>query len=219
MSELDKLAIHYGTDKSSLIHDYCVKYEELLPFDKLDKIKILEIGVHKGDSLKTWKDYYPNAQIIGIDINPKCKQCEENRIFIEIGSQYDGEFLKYVIDKHGPFNLILDDGSHINDHVIFSFELLIDSVLPGCLYIIEDTVTSYWPDYGGGLRKNNTMVEYFKNLIDDVNFMGILNKSTQNWNARREDLLIPYSKQIQPSCRTDLKSINFLNSLILITKR
>ena len=59
----------------------------------------------------------------------------------------------------------------------------------------------------------------FKRLVDHVNFNGIINTSYKYQHARREDLLIPYSIKVQPDCRTDIESINFLNSLILITKR
>ena len=58
MSTLNNLAIRYGTDKSSDNHNYCVKYEKYLTFNRYDKLNILEIGVLDGKSLLTWKDYY-----------------------------------------------------------------------------------------------------------------------------------------------------------------
>jgi hypothetical protein len=70
MRSLDKIAIHYGTDKSSYIHNYCVKYEKWLPFNRLEPITILEIGVLGGQSLSTWREYYPNATVVGLDIDP-----------------------------------------------------------------------------------------------------------------------------------------------------
>ena len=79
MSTLDNLAKSYGTDKSSEIHNYCVKYEKYLPFNRYDKLNILEIGVLDGKSLKTWKEYFYRSNILGIDITPECKQYEEER--------------------------------------------------------------------------------------------------------------------------------------------
>jgi hypothetical protein len=122
--------------------------------------------------------------------------------------------------EYGPFDMILDDGSHMNEHVIYSFEHLFQSVKSGGVYAIEDVSTSYWPWYGGGLKDPKSMMEYFKNLTDDVNFRGIENLDNQEavwW--RREDLLIPYSNKVQPDCRTDIESITFLNGIILIRKR
>ena len=84
MSTLNKIAQSYGTDKSSDIHNYCVKYEKYLPFNRYDYLNILEIGILNGKSLKTWKEYYYRSNIVGIDINPDCKQYEEERISIEI---------------------------------------------------------------------------------------------------------------------------------------
>ena len=221
MSLLNSIAIKNGTDKSSEIHNYCTKYEKYLPFNRYENLSILEIGVFNGESLKTWKDFYYNAKITGIDIEPHCKQYEDssNNIFVEIGSQYDKDFLINTALKHGKFDMILDDGSHMNHHVIFSFKYLWDSIKSGGVYVVEDTSCSYWELWGGGYKKEGTMVEYFKNLTDDVNFRGLQNFNMPNVNARREDWLTDLSNQVQPDCVTDIESINFLNGIIIITKR
>jgi hypothetical protein len=219
MSTLDRLAKAYGTDKSSEIHNYCVKYEKYIPFKRYDKINILEIGVLDGKSLSTWKEYFYRANILGIDINPDCKKYEEPRISVEIGSQDDGKFLSRTWQQYGPFDMILDDGSHMNEHVIYSFEHLWGSVKSGGVYIVEDCGTSYWSDWNGAYLKHDSMIEYFKRLADDVNFRGLQNFNTPNVHARREDWLTDLSKQTQPGCVTDVESINFLNGIIIITKR
>jgi hypothetical protein len=179
----------------------------------------MEIGVLNGQSVKTWKDYFYRSDIIGIDINPDCKQYEDDKIRIEIGSQDDGEFLQSVKEKYGLFDIILDDGSHMNNHVIYSFEHLFDSIKSGGLYIVEDCATSYWEDWGGGFRKETTMMEYFKRLCDDINFRGVMNFNKPNVHARREDWCSETVSREQPDCRTDIESITFLNGIILIRKR
>jgi len=216
---LDSFGVKNGTDKSSVYHNFCVKYEKYLPFNREDKLKILEIGVLRGNSLRTWRDYFINSEIIGIDIDPSCEQYNENRIKIEIGSQTDIEFLEYVINKHGPFDMILDDGSHINSDVIFSFENLFHSLKEHGVYIVEDAVTSYWEDYGGGLTNPNRTIEYFKTIIDDVNYRGLYNVINGHVHCREEKTLTEYSNEVQPDCITDIESINFMNSIILITKK
>lgn len=212
---LNQIATYRGTDKSSEIHNYCEKYEKYLPFKRDDEINMLEIGVLNGDSLRTWKDYFFKATILGIDINPDCKQHESPRISVEIGSQFDGNFLFTTSNKYGPFDMILDDGSHINEHVIYSFQQLWGSVKSGGVYVVEDVGTAYWEDYGGGFRREGTSVEYFKKLCDDVNFKGVLNFNKPNVHARRED----WCGENVTDCVTDIESINFLNGIIIITKR
>lgn len=224
MSLLDELAKKYGTDKSSEIHNYCNKYQKYLPFKRYDELSILEIGVLDGKSLLTWRDFFYKANIVGIDINPDCKQYEnkENKISVEIGSQVDDVFLNDIMREYGPFDMILDDGSHMNEHVIFSFEHLFQSLKSGGVYVVEDCATSYYDDYGGGRYKQGTMIEYFKGVVDEVNFFGewlepgVFHTSL----ARREDYLLEQFKNKGYNyIGTQIESLNFLNGIIIITKR
>ncbi len=220
MSTLDRIAKSKGTDKSSEIHNYCVKYEKYLPFNRYDRLTLLEIGVLNGESLKMWKDYFYKSYIIGVDIEPHCKMHEEKRIDIEIGSQIDDEFLNNICEKYGWFDIIVDDGSHINSHVTHTFEKLFPRIKPGGVYVVEDVCTSYWEQYDGGYLKQDSSMEYFKRLTDDVNFRGLENfENPQGVWHRRESNLKELSERIQPYCRTDIESINFLNGIIIITKR
>lgn len=219
MNTLNEIGIKHGTDKSSEIHNYLVKYEKYFPYKREDSLKLLEIGVLHGESLRMWKEYFYNSEIIGIDLNPDSKQHEESRIEIEVGSQHDSKFLEEVGKKYESFDMIIDDGSHVNSHVIFSFEKLFKFLKPGGLYVVEDSCTSYWSDWGGGLRENNTSIEYFKKLCDDVNFYGVMNYNKHHVHSRREDWCTENVVNINPNCIVDIESINFLNSIIIITKR
>lgn len=222
METLDNIAKLYGTDKSSDIHNYCEKYEKYFKFNRYNPIKILEIGVYRGDSLLMWKHYYPKSTIIGIDIDYNCVkyQNEDKDIWIEIGSQNNHLFLNSIIKKWGKFDLIIDDGSHINSDVIFTFKNLIDSLNKSGIYVIEDTSCSYWEEYGGGYRKDGTVIEFFKNLVEDINFNGDFLRNKEPYYARQEKYLIPQTiKQNKNNIRIDIESIIFLNSLILVTKR
>ena len=225
MSSLDTIAKKYGTDKSSQCHNYCDKYERYLPFKTSDNLNILEIGVFHGKSLLTWKEYFYNATLVGLDIEPTYKQFEDigNNIHIEIGSQSDKAFLNAVVSKHGSFNMIFDDGSRKSKDVIASFEYLFDFVKSGGMYIVEDSCTSYWEEFNvadiGWEMGGKLTMSYFKNLTDDINFRGLKNGNGGLDYARREDWLTPQSMSKQPDCRTDIESITFLNSIILIRKR
>lgn len=144
-------------------------YERFFSAYRNKSIKMLEIGVFKGGSLQMWKNYFGNdSLIVGIDINPICKEFEEKGIEICIGSQEDEGFLKSVSEKYGPFDIILDDGSHIMKHQIASFETLFSEVNDGGVYLCEDTHTSYFSEYDGILWGKNTFIEYSKNWIDGL---------------------------------------------------
>jgi 23S rRNA U2552 (ribose-2'-O)-methylase RlmE/FtsJ len=133
------------------------------------EINILEIGVAHGGSLQLWKRYFGDkVNIYAIDINPECKQFEEQGIKILIGSQEDTTFLDQVISELPDLDIIIDDGGHTMNQQIVSFKKLFLKVKEKGLYLVEDTHTSYWYEFHGGLKKANTFIEYSKNLIDSL---------------------------------------------------
>ena len=225
MTKLDEIGRRYGTDKSSNVHNYCEKYEKYLPWCRDERLKILEIGVLQGQSLQMWSDYYPNARIVGADINPSCFKRPTDRITIEIGSQTDPYFLHLLSMEYGSFNLIIDDGSHQNNDVIYTFENLFKSLKSGGIYIIEDVCTSYWTEYGGGRYLKGSIMEYFKGITDEVNFFGekkevIINGEIIGVADRSDDALLEqFMRKGYSYIGTFIESINFLNSIIIITKR
>jgi len=94
----------------------------------------------------------------------------------------DYDFLQRVCNEAGLFDLIIDDGSHINEHVIKSFEFLFPKLKIGGIYVIEDTQTSYWEDYGGtsnDFNKEGTIYHYFKTLIDCLNHEEFIKENYQ----------------------------------------
>lgn len=219
---LDELAIKYKIDKSSNFHDYCKKYQKYIPFSRDQNLKILELGIAEGGSLNLFSEYYYNSIVVGVDIEERCKQYSNNKnIFTEIGSQDDVNFLNTLIQKYGQFDIIIDDCSHQQDLTIKSFEILFPYLKKHGIYVIEDVCCSYWTNYKGGYRKEGTSIEYFKNLIDDVNFSGQLleEKYSPYSHIRKDDLLVQQSLDKNLNIRTDIESINFLNSIIIINKR
>lgn len=135
-----------------------------------EDINFLEIGVYKGGSLNMWKNYFgPNAQIIGIDIDPKCKEYENDQVQVRIGDQKDQNFLKSLVNEFGEFDVVLDDGSHIMADVVASFNYLFPKLSKAGCYFVEDMHTSYWKEYGGGLKNAESFIEYAKDLVDHMN--------------------------------------------------
>lgn len=133
-------------------------------------VRVLEIGCGDGGSLQMWKRYFgPHAQVVGIDIEPRCREFEEDQIAVRIGSQDDGAFLARVVDEFGPFDVVIDDGSHVQAHVAASFAQLYAGLSKNGVYLVEDLHTAYWPDFGGGLGRPDSFIEIAKKLIDELN--------------------------------------------------
>lgn len=181
-ANLEKLAHWYGTDKGSR-HGYCGPYSTWLGPLRKRGIRLLEVGVggyddpmDGGDSLRLWRTYFPKGRIFAIDLHDK-RPHDEQRIKTFQGSQDDPEFLNQVADDIGHIDVIIDDGSHINSHVITTFETLFPRLAPGGLYFVEDTQTSYWDACGGSSRDLNragTTMNYFRRLIDSPNYREIV---------------------------------------------
>jgi 23S rRNA U2552 (ribose-2'-O)-methylase RlmE/FtsJ len=182
--QLSEIGKYYRTDKVDERHSfknlsYLDIYEKYFHELRDKDISVLEIGVKDGASLRVWKSYFKNAKIYGIDIDPRCKQLEERRIRIETGSQDDVDFLNSCFRQETNFDIIIDDGSHINSFTIVSFEYLFNNRLSsGGIYIIEDLSCSYnklqtnfniletWP----GMKYNDPSKMYDNNRkdIDDL---------------------------------------------------
>ena len=131
---------------------------------------MIEIGVFGGGSLAMWKDYFgAGARIVGIDINPDCKAHEAEGIEIFIGSQDDPALIAQVLQKYPMPNIVLDDGSHIMNHMISTFQQLYDHLDPRGVYLVEDTHTCYWQEYEGGLKRPGSFMEFVKDRLDEIN--------------------------------------------------
>lgn len=183
MKSLTDLAIKYKTDKHG-IHFYTKIYEKyMLP--KIDQeIGLLEIGVggydepqKGGESLKMWADFFSKGKIFSLDYFEK-KLNLGSRIKIFKGSQSNREDLMRIVNETGELDFIIDDGSHINRDVIYTFKTLFKFLKRGGYYFIEDTQTSYMPEFGGDafyLRNKKTLINFFKEIVDKINYMEIKN--------------------------------------------
>ena len=146
--KLQDLGLKYGTDKAG-IHRYNNKtfldvYEYHLKGLKDSKINFLELGILNGSSLRVWEEYFPNGNIIGLDIDPAKKIYETNRIKVYTGSQASTELIKKIVqDYPDGLDVVLDDASHLNQLTIQSFNELFSYVKPGGYYIIEDRHCTY----------------------------------------------------------------------------
>lgn len=167
-----KLREIFNSHNGNLIHkfDHYIEIYERYFSQYIDKeVVILEIGISHGGSLQMWKRYFGDkARIYAVDINPECKKLEEVNVKVFIGSQEDKSFLSLLANEIPRPDIIIDDGGHTMNQQIASFEVLYSYLRDDGIYLCEDTCTSYWYEYGGGLYRKNTFVEYSKKLIDHL---------------------------------------------------
>lgn len=184
--DLTALATLYGSDKWNG-HWYAQHYQHHFAPLRHKPINLLEIGVGGyadsqagGESLRMWKRFFPYGQIYSIDIHDK-SPLQEARIAIFQGSQADPDFLRGVARRMGRLDIVVDDGSHINEHVGITFETLFPLLAEGGIYAIEDTQTSYWPSHGGSedLSRPGTTMNRLKSLADGLNYEEFLTPGYQ----------------------------------------
>jgi|LauGreDrversion4_2_1035121.scaffolds.fasta_scaffold00252_24 cephalosporin hydroxylase len=133
---------HKNSDKGT-VHSYIDYYDSLFSPFQSKKIRILEIGIQGGISLLLWKDYFKQAEVVGIDIDIKQAQkkvldiCADPTSGISLIEADAADYS--ILDKiHGNFDIIIDDGSHLLHHQLASFKFFKDRLNLGGIYIIED---------------------------------------------------------------------------------
>lgn len=179
---LDELAKKYKTDKSSLDHNYIKYYQKYFNHYLESPKKILELGIYSlshppridaaGASLKTWSDYFPNAEIIGLDIidysnlnehesYPRIKtmacngELRTKEEFDQITNPWLRELystkemvggmigLNEVINRFGTdYDIIIDDGPHTMSSQQKFLGFMFKYLKSGGIFVIEDLSTS-----------------------------------------------------------------------------
>lgn len=157
---LDELATHYGTDKSSEYHGYTKHYEREI--DRSSIGSLLELGWLDGASMKMWRDWLPDWQITGLDIEGK--EPISGVTFIHSGQ--DDPLMPLAVSPYSPFDVVVDDASHESHRTITSFRLLWPLVKPGGCYFIEDLRTSYYRHWNQ--NSGSTIMQYLKDQADCV---------------------------------------------------
>lgn len=146
MNTLDTIALATGTDKSSAGHDYTAVYGSLL-FDYRERgdVRLLEIGVWEGASLAMWSQWLPYATIVGVDVDLSryvSAACE--RVHVREGNASDPAFIAALVAEFGPFDVVIDDGSHLLPDHVAAFTALWPHVRPDGYYVVEDLHTYWW---------------------------------------------------------------------------
>jgi Methyltransferase domain len=120
-------------------------------------VTVLEIGVESGGSLEMWKEYFaPDCHIHGLDVNPACKEYEDDRVTIHIGDQADPAFWRGFVERVPELDVIVDDGGHETPQQVVALEALLPHVRPNGVYLCEDAhdIDNRFHDYVCGLARN-----------------------------------------------------------------
>ncbi len=144
----------HDTDKGYK-HHYEEEYERHFGPRRDEPLRLLEIGVggyshpdRGGEGLRAWRDYFPRAQVHGLDVFTKRLDLGP-RVHLWRGAQTDVALLEELNEQVGPFDIVIDDGSHQQAELMQTFRILFPLLAPSGIYCIEDLGTSYDPKHGG----------------------------------------------------------------------
>lgn len=155
MTEFETLCQGTGTDKGK----YAAAYEEIFKDIRGDIKTILEFGVLYGSSLFLWREYFPNAKILGVDAMPYGGRLPDRTEVFE-GEQQNEKVLAALKEK-GPYDVIVDDAGHVPAHYIVTLFALKDHAEH---YIIEDVThhdVDYFPESEGFKRFHSSLTAEF----------------------------------------------------------
>ncbi|MBR3746038.1 MAG: hypothetical protein IKN27_03665, partial [Selenomonadaceae bacterium] len=96
---------------------------------------------------------------------------------------------------------LLDDGGHEMNQQLVTFREMFPHIKDGGLYMCEDCHTSYWDEWGGGLKKSDTFIEFTKNLIDELNAFHTNGTLPPNYNT------------------LNMGGIHFYDSIVIVEKK
>jgi hypothetical protein len=206
-----QLGLKAQTDKVTH-HGYHRFYPQYLEPIRLAASGMLEIGVLEQASSYLWKDYFPKAHIYGVDIGDKVSN-DPRITYLKADQSVEKDLLRVIQSIQHPVQFIIDDGSHIPQHQIATFNLFFDKLLqPGGVYIVEDIETSYWTKGGlygyatrYGYKHPESFVEQAKDIIDIINSEFCQQK--------------PNLHRFSPTSVDMIKTITFGQNCVIFTKK
>lgn len=182
MKTLDEICLDHGTDKASSHphkgHDYARHYDQLFSIWRETPIKMLEIGVGGGESIRSWIEYFPKAKVFGVDIVhdtnpwnvPGVRTSAHTRYQFVQGDQSCETFWACFLADYGKdWDIIIDDGGHFSNQIIISFNSLWPALKSGGLYCIEDLGVSYGEGSIFVPKDWQNHMDFVKDKLDEIN--------------------------------------------------
>jgi uncharacterized coiled-coil DUF342 family protein len=221
------LSVHLTatTNVSDKWESYFGHYDRNLSrFQNREKaVRLLEIGVQNGGSLEAWKAFLgKDSVVIGTDVDSACSLVKSPfSVQCFTGDATDATWARQLCEAKGPFDIVIDDGSHINLDIEKTFALFFPSILPGGLYVCEDLHTAYWDKYGGCQpSKRESVMEMFKEIADLANLEHWQDDFSSSLSAQIPRLY--KAKEFSPTLTMGvlmtIESIEFCNSMVFIRK-
>lgn len=143
MSDMDwrEIAREMGNDKftDTYAHRYFDFYEH--EFRGFRPARIVEIGVQGGKSLRLWKRLFPEAEVVGVDIDPSVRVEGFSVVHVDQAERGAFDWLDWA-------DLVIDDGGHTMRQQVRTFDAVWPKVRPGGAYVIEDLHTGWMAGYG-----------------------------------------------------------------------
>ena len=124
-------------------HNFTPHYEKYFRSIRDKPLKILEIGVANGHSIASWFKYFPNAEIIGVDIKKsyyffyKAKRIK----YVTLDCTNDKDVNNFL-KKNGKFDIIIDDSDHTYEFFTSNLKKFYPSLSDGGIYALEDFISS-----------------------------------------------------------------------------
>lgn len=180
-TDLNELARLNGTDKYD--HNYMPLYDSLFSPFRYESFRILEIGFAKGRGARALAEFFPRVNIHCLDYEHKpvrpyldlfpedikkrvhLWRCDQSKIEQLKQSIRDIDHSTSKANGHITFRIVIDDGSHIPEHQILSYETIWPYVEPGGYYVIEDMHPSYD-------NRTHKTISYFQNVVHSLNKYG-----------------------------------------------
>jgi hypothetical protein len=143
---------HVGGDKFNTKVPMTDSYEKLMKDFRDQPIRLLEIGVFRGESLAVWSEYFhhPDTVIFGIDGNinayflskerlrSKGAWSNANKVVVKLGDATDRESMEKLMKNEEKFDFIIDDGCHATDCILKTMDIFMPYLKPTGTYVIED---------------------------------------------------------------------------------
>ena len=172
--KISEILAKYETDKINP-HGYGDAYDSLLgTFEREDELNILEIGTQKGGSLLAWKEYFPNANVVGIDI----VDVVPDKYRLDTVTRITSDIKDWRDDT--KWDIVIDDGSHYLGDIVYVVANYIDKLNLNGVLIIED------------VRFPELLLSVVENLIIDMKSIkphldSSISISVRSYDNRKEE--------------------------------
>ncbi len=215
MKTLYEMFLNGQPRKSQKWHHYFPIYEWHFARFRDKSPTVVEIGVAGGGSLMNWREYFgPSARIVGVDINPVCKDLEKEGFEIHIGDQTDDAFMDELAKAIEGADIVIDDGGHTSRQTINTFEKLFPAIQKEGVYLVEDVCTSFWPSYVDRWD-GMTFLDLAKTIAEKLSWWHIIpanRRYKQPPEEREGEVNVPWIAR-------NLWSVSFYNAVVVFEKR